>query len=244
MVDLERDLIDLGDHLATPAGTHLSSYVTRAIAEMPRRRQRRRLVAVLAAITIGAGAAVAAPVVADWLGVGGVEVRREPPPVRPRLGFPLDLGRQVSFGAAERAAGFNLVVPTRLGAPDEVWLDSSSGNGLVSFLYRHRADLRAASATGVGALFTQVEAGIAEEPFATKFAEPNTRIEAVDLGTGRALWIEGVHSVAFRDQRGNIVIERLRLADSVLLWERGRVTLRLETALGRDEAIRIARSAR
>jgi hypothetical protein len=41
-----------------------------------------------------------------------------------------------------------------------------------------------------------------------------------------------------------VIIDELRLSDNVLLWERGSVTMRLESALGRDDSLRIARSAR
>jgi hypothetical protein len=35
---------------------------------------------------------------------------------------------------------------------------------------------------------------------------------------------------------------RSRLVDNTLLWERGPLTLRLESALGKDEPIRVAQS--
>jgi hypothetical protein len=56
--------------------------------------------------------------------------------------------------------------------------------------------------------------------------------------------VQGTHHLGLRDRHGNLMIDALRLSDNVLLWERGEVTLRLESALGRDDSLRIARSAR
>ena len=244
MTDLERELVALGERLDVPGGEDLAARVRHALVARQRRAPWRRVAIVIAALGAAVGAAAAAPVVADWLGVGGVEVRQERTPLRPRLGGPLDLGRPVTLADAKRSAGFELVFPPRLGAPDEVWVDNSSGNEVFSFVYHPRPGLPAAASTGVGALLTQAQVGIADELLASKFAEPGTRIERVELGSGRALWIEGIHYIAFRDAVGFIVSSQLRLADNVLLWERGRVTVRLETGRGRDEALRIAKSVR
>ena len=66
---------------------------------------------------------------------------------------------------------------------------------------------------------------------------------AVGDGRGRALWIEGEpHLFFYRDRDGQVRDESVRLAGNVLLWERGELTLRLEGAIARDEAIRIAAS--
>ena len=133
-------------------------------------------------------------------------------------------------------------MPAQLGAPDEVWIDRSNGTDVVWLAYRPRAGLPEALATGYGALLAQAEQSVEEGMWATKFAEPNTKIERVELGTGRALWVQGTHYVGLSDDDGRMTVDRLRLSDNVLLWERGRVTLRLESALGRDDSLRLARS--
>ena len=46
------------------------------------------------------------------------------------------------------------------------------------------------------------------------------------------------------DERGEYVMETLRLEGNVLLWVRDGVTLRIESALSRDEAIHVAESIR
>jgi hypothetical protein len=240
MTELERELVALGAVLDVPSGVGIEARVRASIA-VPPRRSRRRLIAVIVAVVIGGVAA--APVVADWLGVGGVEVRQEPPQTtQPSPGTFLNLGTQTTLRQARADVGFTIVVPAELGPPDEVWIDRASAVEVVWLAYRPRVGLPEGRATGYGALLAQAEQSVDEELWATKFAEPNTKIERVELGTGRALWVQGTHYVGLRDGTGEIAIDRLRLSDNVLLWERGRVTLRLELALDRDAAVRIARS--
>ena len=62
-------------------------------------------------------------------------------------------------------------------------------------------------------------------------------------GRPAALWIEGdPHFFFSRDRTGRGVDESDRLAGSVLLWERGDLTLRLEGAPTRERALAIAAS--
>jgi hypothetical protein len=53
----------------------------------------------------------------------------------------------------------------------------------------------------------------------------------------------GPHVVFYRDPGGEIRDETLRLAGNTLLWERGELLLRLESALRLEDALRVARSA-
>jgi len=50
--------------------------------------------------------------------------------------------------------------------------------------------------------------------------------------------------VVLLDEHGEYVMETLRLEGNVLLWVRNGVTLRIESALSRDEAIHVAESIR
>ena len=248
-LDLERDLIDLGRHLDIPAAPQLPARVANLIEGVSLRPgrpfQRRRVGGAVVAVVVGAAAVAAAPVVADWFRVGGVEVRQEPaPPALSRLGRGLDLGDPVSLAEAESAFGRPLLRSDDLGDADEVWLDTAPGVPIVTFLYRPGLALPATSETGVGALFSQVDASIAERSLWTKFAGDGASVSEVAVGGARGLWIEGSHYVALRDSRGNVIAERVRLAANVLLWERDGLTLRLETALDRDAAVAIGRSVR
>ena len=58
-------------------------------------------------------------------------------------------------------------------------------------------------------------------------------------------WIAGdFHEVLYLDANGESIADSVRLAGNVLLWEQGDLTLRLESALTKSEALRIARSIR
>jgi hypothetical protein len=59
-----------------------------------------------------------------------------------------------------------------------------------------------------------------------------------------AVWIEGEpHVIFYENDEGGAGLPG-RLARNTLVWSRGPVTLRLEGALPRDDAVRIARSVR
>jgi len=74
---------------------------------------------------------------------------------------------------------------------------------------------------------------------------PHTRIERLRVNGGPGFWISGrPHSHAYVDARGVVREDTLRLAGDTLLWQRGAVTMRLEGAGSKAEALKIARSVR
>jgi hypothetical protein len=243
MTDLETRLIALGDDLDVPPAVDLAARVGRSLREVSpvaRRRPvmsvrgmstRRRVAIIAAALAALIGGAALAPAVADWLGLRGVRVHQQSPPNRslPPLGTDLDLGRASSLSEAADVLGFKPLVPARLGAPVAVWIDRTAEVPVVSLVYPD-------------VLVGEFWASLPEQPVINKFAsDPSVRIEQLTVAGGRALWFEGIHQVAVQTS-GRIGFDRLRLSDSALLVEHGKVTLRIETKLGRDEAIRIAES--
>jgi hypothetical protein len=78
-----------------------------------------------------------------------------------------------------------------------------------------------------------------------KLAGPATDIQRLAIDGERAVWIEGAqHFFFYRSPDGDIVDHELRVAQNVLLLERGRLLVRLEGAFDRERAIEIARSLR
>jgi hypothetical protein len=78
-----------------------------------------------------------------------------------------------------------------------------------------------------------------------KLVDRGATVESVTVGGQPAFWIGGrPHEVVLLDEHGEYVMETLRLEGNVLLWVRNGVTLRIESALLRDEAIHIAESMR
>ncbi len=245
MTPIEVELADLGGFLDAPSGGGVARVVAArlradaAAGFAPGRPRRRWWAIVVAALVAAVGGAIAAPAVADWFGVRGVEVNEAPnptvttvqrPPVPP-VGPALDLGQPVAtLAAASAAAGFDPVVPELLGPPDGVWVDRRGVAPSISLVYEG------------GPLVTEFDAAIVEGPILSKVTRPETTVEPLRINGEPALWIDGVHDVILRVPNGALVSERLRLSDRVLLVQRGRLTIRIETNGGRDEAIRIAES--
>ena len=107
-----------------------------------------------------------------------------------------------------------------------------------------RPGLPTATETGVGLLLTQFQ-GSLEPTFFGKGLPPGARLEQVTMAGRPAYWIEGrPHFFFYRDQSGRQIDERFRLAANVLLWEQDGLTLRIEGAFSKEEALRIAASVR
>lgn len=226
MKNLELHLRDLGDHLDVPAGDGVTAAVVARI-ETPRRPSRVRW---LAAAVLVAGGVAAAPAVADWLGTDEVEIVQGPAPTVPDAS-PLDLGRRVTLTEAATVAGFEPVLPTVLGEPDEVWVDDRPATPLVWLRWKGEDEV----------LMTQLVGHLTEQPLLQKYTEGAT-VEPLRIGRRPAFWIDGAHQVAIEDHDGAVVSLELRTADSTLLVDMVTFTVRIETGEGRDAAIRIAES--
>ena len=226
MDELHMRLRDLGEAIEWPATPELSVPVA-APARRPRLLPRARLAAAAAglALLMLAGGAIAFPgareSVLDWIGIGGVEVRRVP--AEPRT-VPADLGPRVSLSQARSRAGHRLVAARGLGRPDAVHLRAGALGTEVTLVY--------------GALLlTQVEGRGATDVVA-KQVGPGTRVEPVSVNGRRGVWIAG------EPHGASVAGSPLRLAADTLVWERAGLVLRLGGASGKADALRVARSVR
>jgi hypothetical protein len=251
IADLERALADLGGRLDVPAAPRLAAAVRARIETAPGPRRvrlgmtpfRRRSLALGLAILslLLAGAAVA-----SYFGVRGVKIIVTPSPsLTPAPSPNLDLGVPVTLEQARRSAGFPVAAPpAELGEPDEIYLGSSP-TLRVSYAYRPRPGLPAVAGTDLGALVMQFRGALERNVLAKVIDADESSLRSVTVGGAPGIWIEGpTHFVAFLDPGGNFVRDTVRLAGSVLLWQRGDVTLRLESGLSLEDALRIAVSIR
>jgi hypothetical protein len=88
-------------------------------------------------------------------------------------------------------------------------------------------------------------AGRVVEPVVLKLIPPGTRADTVTVDGGVGVWLEGAPHVLFvHPPGGGEFAEDLYLAGSVLVWEVGDRSYRIEAAVSRDEALEIARSLR
>jgi hypothetical protein len=160
-------------------------------------------------------------------------------------GARLGLGEQVELADLASRAVFPVRYPTDplVGTPDAAWIDSRKA-GQVALVWRTRADLPATTEPGVGMLLMQFN-GRVDEGMITKMIDSGTNVERVRVGGNPGFWITGdLHFFFYEDANGNVVDDSRRWVGDTLLWTEGGLTYRLETALGRDTAIRIAESLR
>lgn len=252
--DLERELIDLGGHLQWPEPhADLAGSVIRTIEASPRmQRSRSRMktfaVATAVALVVVLAVMVVSPpareAVADWLGLGGVRIEHGPQPDR-IIGRGLALGRATTFQDAQAQVSFDILVPDdpRLGAPDEVYLDDDTPAGdMVALVYAPRSGFPATQGGEVGLLVTEFRADLERSgDFFKKVLGSGTTVERVVVDGDEGLWLEGdPHSFFYRDENGELVQESVRLVANVLLWEQDGLTVRLESALSKKEALAIA----
>ena len=256
MVDLVRELQDLGaaidwpdDDVASRVGKRLRATESGTVTTIRGGRSRRArgwriAVATAAAVAV---AVLAIPssraTVGDWLGVGGTRIQVSPTTTTALQQSPdLQLGPEVALADLRAEVGFNMPVPRLAGFehPDEVHVARPPAGGEATLVYRARPDLPAAGPSGIGMLISAFRADI-DPGYFNKTVGPESRVEPVTVQGLNGYWIEGApHEFLYRDGAGNVVPESVRLAGNVLLWEMRGVTVRIESALPRDDVIRIA----
>lgn len=247
MAELERDLRDLALALAFPPAPDLAPAVRQRLAARPARRAfplRRALVLGTAILLVAVGAVMAVPqartAVLEWLGLRGVTIERveTAPTVTTDLqDAALQLGEPVTLAEARSRARYEVAVLEALGEPDAVLFYPRAPGGQVSFVYRGEDG-------EIEALVSQFRAGL-DDDFIYKSAGPDTKVEPVTVDGARAWWLEGTpHELLYVDENGEPIFEETRLAENTLLWERGDSTVRLEGDFTKEDALRIAASAR
>ena len=252
--ELDAALTEVGLTTHVPAAPDVSARVMdRVRAGDGRRRQHawRWTLAAAALVAIGVTVSLAASpglrqAVADWLGVPGIRISDEPREPGPAPTASLDLGRELTLAEARASVDFDIAVPREpgLGRVDSVHLMTPPEGGQVSLVYRPRPGLPAAKSTGIGLLLSQ-HSGEVREEFMHKVANIGVRVEPVRVEGEVGYWLEGrPHFVLYVDSSGNVREDTVRFADNVLLWQRGGVVFRLESPLGKNRALEIARSVK
>jgi len=229
MPELETALRELARELDFPPTPELGDAVR---ARLGRRRAPWRPIAIaLAILAVAVGAVLAVPpartAILDWLGLEGVEiVRVDELPEAPVAGH-LDLGREVTLDQARREAPWLLIPSDR---PEHVYVSRSIPGGKVTLLWGTPTNVRLLLSQFRGRLFLE------------KIVTPEAGIERVRVGSSPGVWLPGPHVVLYRDRDGRVREQTSRLVGDTLVWQAGDRTLRLEGALSKDDALRIARS--
>ncbi len=234
---LEAELRDLGPVLSWPEPKDVAPEVSQRLRAGRRGWSSGKwtLVAAALVLLLAAGSLSALPnvrrAVADWLGLPGVRIERvdsgrdlPSPAVTP------ELGSRVSVAEAAAAVPFDLVEPRPIRGL-EIYLDGDA----VTFVRR-------APSGDIELLITQFE-GTLDRELVEKVLTRGSRLRGVVIGGRQGYWIAGdPHTVLYVDPFGEIRENTVRLAGNTLLWQRDRLTLRLEGAADLRRALLIARS--
>ena len=180
--------------------------------------------------------------------VSGAPTPSRAPTPTPTVGPPgstLGLGRIVTLAEARTAVGIPIILPsdTRLGAPDLIWLDDVDR---VTMLWLARPGLTTIVEPEISLIVTEFP-GHMDEGYFQKILGGGTTIETVKVGASTGYWITGdPHEFVYvgPGPTGEPTFENRRLVGDTLAWSVDDVTYRLETSLGKDEAIRVAESMR
>lgn len=270
-VDLEAALTDLGGALAwpRPAASFATLVRTRieaapATEESAWRRWRgwfsapsgarpvrRSLLIAVALLLIAATVAAAI-----GLGLPGIRILFGPAPTAsgqlptrsPATGLPigssLGIGVVVTLDEAATLVEFEPRLPTRegIGSPDVTFV---APGGRLTLVWAARPGLPEISgAPGIGLLVTEFRGTVDTGMFEKQVIEGAT-VEEVRVGGQPGYWLSNApHGLIYRDPSGTYVEESRRMVGDALIWRDGDLTLRLETSLGLEEAIRIAESIR
>jgi hypothetical protein len=239
-LDLDRELRALGSELAVPPAPDLVPAVRARLAAAPARASllRRPLVVALAALAVAVAAAMAVPqartAILEFLRIQGATVERVPePPIVTRT--ELGLGEPISLAEARTQLEFDPLVPDfpGLGSADAVYVDQYAFGGQILFLYGTEAAPRL--------LVSEFRADLNPQ-LISKAAGPGTSIEPITVGEGLpGFWVAGEpHELIYRGPDGEIRPDRIRLAGNALVWERGRLTFRIEAAVTKQRALELA----
>jgi hypothetical protein len=188
-------------------------------------------VAVAAVFIVIVAAALAIPssrhAIADWLGIGAIEVRRsDGPRVSTRPG-----SQPLPGSPRSSAPNQNVVVPRNLAGARELvdftiatLHDPSAGT-----LARIEVDRRPEGGLLVldYGRFTLVEVRANPEVIA-KLIDRTATVERVRVEGAPGLWITGAHEIAYLTSSGAVATDTIRRSGPVLIWARSGLTLRLE----------------
>ena len=247
--ELERTLAEVGERLAYPRSTAIAAAVRARIAR-PRSRWSAifgrplapALVTVALLVLISAFALPdVRSAAAEFLHLRGIDIFPVPSVPATATGAPLPLsGERVTLDEARRRVHFTIRVPAELGAPDDVFVETSGPSERVTLAYRERAGIPQSKQLGIAVLVGEFR-GTLEEVLLGKAAGPGTKIEPVSINGGRGFWLEGEpHLFFYREPSGDVRQDTLRLAGNTLVWEQDGVTMRLEAQVTKEQALRIA----
>jgi hypothetical protein len=200
---------------------------------------RRAAVLALAVLVIAIAAAFAVPqartTILHWFHIGGETIERvETLPPAVERSTARGLGRPMPLPEAEHAVGFRILLPRlkcRCRRLRVYVLGDSMASVLLGLTPGRRMLLSEFPSVGPLSL--------------KKLTFGQTAIEPVQVNGRPGLWIAGgTHTLRYFDRELGVRSKNVRIHGNVLLWTRGRLTLRLEGELTKAQALFFARSSK
>jgi hypothetical protein len=172
-----------------------------------------------------------------WLGLQGVEIRRERPTATP--GTNLGFGIPITLDRARKAGA---LFPEGLPEPAAYLGPLVGGQRPIALVYPPTRGLQRSKVTGVALLVQTFRARV--DQIILKKMSASGSVEFLTVGGSPAYWISGEpHGFQYTTPGGNGAFVPQRLADHTLLVERGGKLLRIEGAISKQRAIELATSA-
>lgn len=249
---LEQLLADLGGDLEWPATPNLAPAIRRRILARPWFESRWAIAAAVAILALAA-LLVYPPTreaIAHWFNlrtrITQVTVLPTPTPLPPGpIGQRLGLGDSSTLPAARATVHWQVLLPSSLGNPDEVYVGLppvGPAGGDVTLVYAARPGIPASSPTGAAVLVTEVQGNLTSDSFGKTLGDGAT-IDQVTVAGHPGYWIAGTpHVFYFIDAAGKVRYETLRLATNTLLIDEGGTIVRIEGDLTKSQALSIAAS--
>jgi len=237
---LELRLQALGHELEVPPAPDLTVGVLEQLSLSGTRPfpWRRAAVLALALVVISVATAFAVPqartAILRFFHIGGATVIRVdtlPPAVERKDAG--GLGTPLSRAEAERQLGFRLALPRFAGGgPRRVYVIADSVGTVVVRWHGRRVLLSEFPSFGATSL--------------KKLAVNATIVDPVEVNGRAGLWLQGgpPHTLTYFDRQFGFRETTVVIRGNVLLWVRGRLTLRLEGKLTRRQAIALAQTIR
>jgi hypothetical protein len=209
------------------------------VGGLPMSRSRRIILIAAAIVILLAGAALAARFVID-LGALIVNVTTSPPGRLP-TSSPAPPGNPITLQEASVLLGHDASFPTRLGRPDRVWADeviTDAGTVVrITMAWESGTDLPEIAGTRLGAVLIRFEGDV--DQASKELFEGTGVLEPVQVDGKDGYWTTGTHLLELLTSEGVVFV---RVDGNVVLWNEGSDTMRLETAVPKAEAVRIAAS--
>ena len=162
----------------------------------------------------------------------------------PSATSPLDLGSPIPLADALAGDRPRVLLPASLPAPDAAYVLGTGNRPIVSLAWGAAPGDPVLEGTDTFLTLMAVP-GTTEPPLIEKAAGPAVQLEPIDVNGDRGWWITGApHEIMVLQPDGDIGVLRAAVVGDTLVFSRDGTLYRLESALGRDATLEIARSLR